>query len=374
MRAGIILKSRLSAALAIIILGAGLLLGGAGCSYFPFFRGHKITAAEDRFLAAIPSAKGDTTRLLHNAHYLQLLGRPELALKELEEAYQQDPNNLKVVDALARSYEELGRFESAQKLYQEALARHRANQALSNNLGFSFFLAGRWDQAEACFRQVLRRQPQNTAARNNLGLLLCRQQRFEEAHRLWQEAGGEAQALIMMSQALATLGIKEPPAYARKSPPGPAPEKQTLAMSKAREKTGKLPGSTLPAPARPRPQPFRPPPLTAPELEDTAIELRNGAGVQGLASKTRHLLLKEGFQVARIGNHLNFEAKQTVICYRPEAQKVAQALAVKFFQTSLMEQDPDLPEDVDIKVILGRGLLQPQQLPARLAALAEEED
>ncbi len=355
-------------------LGAGLLLGVSGCSLFHLFRGHEIRGPQDQFPAARPSTPGDTTRLLHNAHYYKLMGRPELALKELEEAYQQDPGNLKVVDALALTYEELGRFDSAQKLYQEALARHSANQALNNNLGFSFFLAGRWDQAEACFRQVLRRQPQNIAARNNLGLLLCRRQRFAEARRLWQEAGGEALAREMMSQALAVLGIKESPAYAREPQPALAPQKQALALTKAGEKIGEPAGSTSPAPTAPAPQSSRPPPLTAPELEDTAIEIRNGVGVPGLAAKTRRLLSQEGFQVARIGNHVDFSTQQTVICYRPEAQKVAQALNAKFFQTSQMEQDPELPEEVDIRVILGRGLFQQQQWLVQLATLEKEED
>jgi len=364
-------------------LGPGLLLGGGGCSLSHVSMGHDLRGAEDRLQVVMPSASRDTTRLLHNAHYYQLMGQPELALKELEEAQQREPDNLKVVNALARTYEEMGRFDPAQKVYQEALANHNANPSLNNNRCFSFFLAGRWEQAEACFRQVLRRQPQNTAARNNLGLLLCRRQRFAEAHRLWQEAGGDAQARERMSQALATLGIKEPPAYARESQPGLTPEKQTLALTKAGAKTGEPaaapagaaapPEKVVSAPTAPAPQSSRPPPLTAPELEDTAIEILNGAGAPGLAAKTRHLLSLEGFQVARIGNHVDFKVRQTVICYRPEAQKVAQAVNAKFFQTSRMEQEPELPEGVDIKVILGRGLLEQPRWLLQMAALEEEE-
>jgi Tfp pilus assembly protein PilF len=148
----------------------------------------------------------DTARLLHNAHYFKLMGRTELALKELEEAYQRDPGNLKVAGALAEGYEQLGHSERAQQIYQEVLARYPDHQALANNLGFSYYQSGNWKAAEDCFRQALSQNPNNAAARNNLGLLLCRQGRQEEARRLWQETEGTAAAEQKLAQVATILG------------------------------------------------------------------------------------------------------------------------------------------------------------------------
>ena len=172
-----------AALLALVVLGSVL---AGGCSTPGSSRGQISPEA-------IRPASGDTARLLRNAHYFNLMGRPDLALKELEEAYQLDPQNLKLIEALARNYEELGEFERAQKLYQEALNRQGSHPALENNLCFSYYRAGRWEEAEACFRRALARNPQNSVARNNLGLLYCRIGKLEEARRLWREAEGEIQ-------------------------------------------------------------------------------------------------------------------------------------------------------------------------------------
>ena len=442
--------SRLPAASRWLSLGAALLLGVCGCSSFGAHHGLPGLMGEDRWVAAWRPAWGDTTRMLHNAHYFKLVGQMELALKELEAAYQQEPHNLKVVSALANTYEEFGRFDQAQKLYQEALAQHRGNPALHNNLCFSYYLAGQWEQAEACFRQVLSRQPQNTAARNNLGLLLCRRGQFAEARRLWREGGGEALAQEMVTQALAALGIKESAVYAQQPPPGPAPPKPSVALTDPVENLGEVgpfmakpeglppdataagtPAATRPRPdnrldqtdkvaavvevrpkaappqsatpfsqedlelaaaprpptppgtggsasiepaAAPVPQAPKAPTMTAAELTDAAIEVRNGAGFPRLAAQTRTLLGRAGFQVARIGNHSNFKMEQTAIYYQPEAEKVAQALQAKFFPTSHIQEDAHLPPEVDVKVILGRALLEQPRWLDQLAAAQLEED
>lgn len=163
---------------------------------------------------------GDTARLLQNAHYFKLMGRPQLALQALEEAHQQDPGNLKAANTLAEHYEGVGQYERARQVYQEALALNPHNPVLNNNLCFSYYLEGNWTQAEAGFRKTLEQQPDNQAARNNLGLLLCRQGRQEEARRLWQKQG-EVVADRMLDQALAALGtartipVAQQPAPAR---------------------------------------------------------------------------------------------------------------------------------------------------------------
>ena len=231
-------RSPLAMALGAVAILAALLATGAACN-----TSHLAGGPMDRndiFSSKIRPASGDPSRLLRNAHYFKLMGQPQLALKELEEAHVLDPDNLKVVDTLAHCYEELGQFDRAQKLYQEALKRHEANAALNNNLCFSYYLSGRWEQAEACYRQLLARDPGNHAARNNLGLLYCRTGKPEEARRLWREAEGEGAADKKVNQALAALGMSVPAAYAQSDEAAPAKGKrvETPAKEKAQAKTG----------------------------------------------------------------------------------------------------------------------------------------
>jgi len=239
-----------------LVLGAAAILAaflatGIGCNTSRLAGGPMDR--NDIFSSKIRPASGDTSRLLRNAHYFKLMGQPQLALKELEEAHALDPNNLKVVDTLAHCYEELGQFDRAQKLYQEALSRHGANAALNNNLCFSYYLSGRWEQAEACYRQVLARDPGNHTARNNLGLLYCRTGKPEEARRLWREAEGEATAEKKVNQALTALGMSVPAAYAQSEEAAPAKGKpvETPAKEKAQAKTkqpGPVAGVQAPSP------------------------------------------------------------------------------------------------------------------------------
>jgi hypothetical protein len=107
-----------------------------------------------------------------------------------------------------------------------------------------------------------------------------------------------------------------------------------------------------------------PTPLTTAERVDTAIEVRNGTWTKDLARQTRSLLHQEGFNVAMIGNHVDFGAAKTVIYYRPEAEKVARAVGAAVFPQAALEPSPKLKAGMDIKILLGADLLERPQLMA----------
>ena len=107
-------------------------------------------------------------------------------------------------------------------------------------------------------------------------------------------------------------------------------------------------------------------PLTFAERVDTAIEISNGNGTKDLARQTRSLLRQEGFTVASIGNHVDFGAAETVIYYRPEAEKVARAVGATVFPRAGLEPSLQLKEGMDIKILLGADLRQRPQLMARM--------
>lgn len=479
--------------LGIWILGA-MVLWSSGCNRTEY--GQFSSHGEGLFWAGVRPASGDSARLLRNAHYLKLMGRQEMALKELEAARQQDPHNLRVLDTLARTYEERGDFIQAQKIYQEALALDGSNQALNNNLCFSYYLTGQWEKAESCFRQALAKNPQNITVRNNLGLLLCRRGRQEEARRLWQEAEGEIAAQKKMQQVMVALGLGEPAHYAQRPQPAPAPAastpvKKPLTTAKApvpaaspppppksaataakARKLEKLATKPVPAAVRPdkkpappatarkpAPQPDReltvaakagsapaapkaqaksapvavpakpapqvlaaaqpqttpqpappkqaagpekkpvpattpppsskqlkprlarasgPAPVTVEKPEKTAkfakpgIELLNGSGAKHMARKTRTRLSGEGFKVVSIGNYRDLGADQTVIYYRPGAEDAARDLSAKFFPNSRLETGKKFARNADIKVLLGKDLLAPPAVAREPAPLAEK--
>jgi len=300
----------------VAVLGVFLALG-TGCSTSREAWGPTDTQTEE-FFSKVRPASGNTSRLLRNAHYYQLMGRPQLALTELEEAHQLDPHNLKIVNALARGYEELGQFPRAQKLYQEALAR-QGNAALNNNLCFSYYLASRWEQAESCYREALARDPGNQAARNNLGLLYCRLGRSAEARRLWQEAEGAAAAQQKTNLVLASLGMSAPGASTPSQPPPPPQQPVAQApgktpspgpaaavprasqpgarLAKRAETPARSTGTAPAAPPRPAaaalvPRVVKPPPVTAapkprPETGEKTAALKPGTVATAAPAKPK---------------------------------------------------------------------------------------
>jgi hypothetical protein len=234
------------AGLAVLALWGAWSLGVVGCtgSGLGYTR---MAPPPGTLFANMRYSPDEISRLERNAHYYKLMGQPELGLKEMELARQQNPDNLQITDLLAQSYEELGQFEAARQLYQETLARHASHAALANNLCFSYYREGRWQEAERCFRQTLDRDPGNVSARNNLGLLYCRLGRQDEARRLWREAEGVAAADAKLSQALAVLGMPESAGYARR--PDPAPPAARVTQTPA----PKTDVSRLPAPSAAKP-------------------------------------------------------------------------------------------------------------------------
>ena len=400
------------AGLAMLAFLGAWSLGLVGCTA----PGSGYTRGEDAsgsFLANVRQSPGDTSRLAQNAHYYKLMGQPELGLKELELAHQQNPDNLQIADLLAQNYEELGKFEAARQLYQEALTRRGSNPVMANNFCFSYYAEGRWQEAEACFRKTLARDPGNVAARNNLGLLYCRLGRQDEARRLWQETEGAAAANAKLDQALAALGMPDRAVYAQKSEPAPpaarvtpaptpkaavahlpapVPAKvhapvQPVASKETAKPVATGPSAPIPVAVNARPEQkalkqaaapekvmaagtpgpaAKAAPLTVAERVDTAIEVRNGTRTQNLAHETRSLLRQEGFTVAKIGNHLDFGATKTMIYYRPEAERVARAMGHTVFPGAELASSLKLNKGADIKVLLGADLLENPQFMARL--------
>ncbi len=282
----IVARARGLGAMLLVVMGLAMGCGGW----------HSRHVSDPAFDLQVRPASGDTDRILRNASYYQLQGRTEPALKELEEAHQLDPKNLKVANTLAEHYEKLGRSARAQQIYQEALAQAPDHQVISNNLCFSYYQAGNWQQAEACFRQTLARQPNNIAARNNLGLLLCRQGRQEEARQLWQEGEGAAAAEQKLSQVQSSLALAPGGAAVPAGGPGvkgPAPEEsrpvrtQTEPGSPGQVVAAAAGGAPPVSKTRPQVAPSPAPPATAANRERPPVKTAGPAAPKGDAAHSR---------------------------------------------------------------------------------------
>jgi thioredoxin-like negative regulator of GroEL len=118
------------------------------------------------------------------------------------------------------------------------------------------------------------------------------------------------------------------------------------------------------APVSPAP---RLPVLRVEELLYTKVELLNGNGINNFARRNRSRLYLEGFDTVAIGNYKNFAQAETAIIFRPQAARVAQVLGSKYFRTANLTMTPELEEGVEVRVILGRDVLQKKEVLAKLA-------
>lgn len=83
------------------------------------------------------------------------------------------------------------------------------------------------------------------------------------------------------------------------------------------------------------------------------IEVLNGSGISGAASRAANRLKSYGFNVRKVGNADSFNYKTTRIIYSEGKLEKAKEIASIIKGTELIEQNPD-NSDVDIIVIIGR--------------------
>ncbi|UCD38582.1 MAG: LytR C-terminal domain-containing protein, partial [Fidelibacterota bacterium] len=87
----------------------------------------------------------------------------------------------------------------------------------------------------------------------------------------------------------------------------------------------------------------------------TEIEILNGCGIPGVASKFTDYLRRKGYDVVRFTNAQRYDYPRTLVVNRGEdlarAYSVAQALGV---EANAVENMPDPSLQLDVTVVLGQ--------------------
>jgi len=102
-------------------------------------------------------------------------------------------------------------------------------------------------------------------------------------------------------------------------------------------------------------------PSSSPALVGSIIqvEVRNGAGVDGLAARTTRYLRDQGFDVMKTGNHSSFDQKKSMVIDRignlDAARRVAEALGIPPDQ---VHQRIQRQYSLDASVIIGHDYQQ----------------
>jgi Flp pilus assembly protein TadD len=302
------------------------------------------------------------------------------------------------------------RLEEAEACFRKILSRQPDNHKARNNLGLTLCRQGREAEALATWREAL----SDAAARGRLGQALAALGKEVPPSldvalprpAAPQPAPPRAAAPpAAVPKPIVTLGsppdtrkpeeiqkpvaATPPPLEKASTPPSrsnhlvsqpeqPEPKKSTapsettpspIRSASVRKDlhTGKAQAQISVSDSRPTVAPddrraISPGNLTALDLLTTHIEIRNGNGIRNHARETRSLLSLEGFNVVNIGNHIDFGLEETVIAFRPEAARIVQVLAQKFFPGAKLEQGGKVSPEAAVRVSLGQDRLIEQYL------------
>jgi len=163
-----------------------------------FARGYALSAAvalnEARAEKALDLSLHALTLNPENVKVLEVLARVLVNLQRTNEAisiYQQIiervPDLWRTYNDLALLYASLGQHQEAVRYYSQAVKRNPKNSDLHNNLGISLRSLGKHDQAIRHWLQALTLAPQNTDIRYNLGMHYYTTKQYDRAIDIFEQ-------------------------------------------------------------------------------------------------------------------------------------------------------------------------------------------
>ncbi len=142
------------------------------------------------FYSRVTSGNNAVTARIRTSLILYRLGRPEDALKQLDEHLQTDPGaSLDLAAARGELLTRMGRYEEALKLYDRKLLRYPGDESLLYSRSFLYEAMDRVDDAIRELEALLKKNPEDPVALNALGYTLAdRTTRYKEAERYISKA------------------------------------------------------------------------------------------------------------------------------------------------------------------------------------------
>jgi tetratricopeptide (TPR) repeat protein len=312
-------------------------------------------------------ATADQAYLLGRGHHLAQ--RFDKAIADYEAALQITPEHINARNGLATLYAERGQFDKAIPLWEAATAA-MADQTgpqsafLFSNLGYAMFLKGDYDGALAALGKACMLDPLNHRAWQHLGSAL---DKLGEHQR--------AQAMYKQAAALQQHDFKTDYAAARRA--GVASIDSAVAAADANsdmdetqiEKTGSGLFVMRRVSAKPKTSEVRPVPVStvqplaqAVSGAGTALEIRNGNGVTGMARALAKNMAGDDWRVIRLTNQKGFGVQQTRVEYQPEFRDAAERLAARFGAAKAVPVTN--VGRADMRLVIGRDLVKQRLAPA----------
>ena len=282
-----------------------------------------------------------------SGRYLEGQQRWAPAEQAYRRALELQPTHVEAHNRLALVLAEQGRLSAAIAALEQGLALDPQAAHLLNNLGYLQWRAGQREAAAATLHRALALDPHSLTARRNLEAVLA-----AVAGAATPTPAGQVEARAVTSGAVHTQALT----------PAPPP----LPLSTAAPAPLVLQSPTVPAlplqvgePRGPRDDAAEPAPTAAaaspPSVPVPAarIELSNGNGARGFASRVRGWLAWLGVKVDRLTNHRPYREAHTLVQYREGYETQARELARQLPLPALVEARNDLDPRADLRVVIG---------------------
>ncbi len=280
-----------------------------------------------------------------------------------------DPANGRAYAALGEAYQGEGRWQEAAEAYSKAAFADPENAAAFHALGIAQAVLGRYDGAISAFGHAVDLAPESAQYLNNLGYALLLSGQYARAlpflrAALAREPGHEmartniARAEIMLRPAAAAAAAApavDPGAAPGAEPaPHPAPAGPVAAASPAATEAVGAPTSSVVADAASSTGAMA---GAAPErLSGFRVEITNGNGMRGAATRLRDWLHERGAPQARLSNLRPFNSPRTQVEYQPGQLAAALEIVRRMPDGAGITRAPGETDRADVRVVIGHDL------------------
>ena len=334
----------------------------------------------------ISSPDTNASGMYQLGRYYQGQQRDSLAIEAYKKALALDHGFVEAYNGLGVIYSRQGQYEVAIEAFRMALNYLPDAAHLYNNLGYAYYLQGQYAEAVSALKYATALDPSNQHALNNLGLAYAKAgsngesvQAFTQAAKIEDETTNARTVSVSSSQKPVSLSVEQKPeslpvllaeSGIQKSelqvltlPKSQgvvrlASVSQSLPVVDSRVKLVQVAPnvyelhtellSGMPAQVADTPKEVN--------LAHMQVEVSNGNGVTGMASKVGKFLLTQGYSMARLTNQKPFTIKKSQIQYRDGYHALALLLKGSLPEPLELIERSDLRADVSMKLLLGKDL------------------
>jgi len=337
---------------------------------------------------AVTKSSNDKPEAMYQlGRYYQGQNRFAEAVNAYLKALNADANFVEAHNGLGVVYSRQGKYREAIEAFQAAIQHAPKAAHLYSNMGYAYYLQGQYAESVKALEQATKLDPHNQRALNNLG-------------QAYAKAGSTTQSALAFSEAISVEKADNAVAEAAVPAQNVAANVTNIAVASAPDadvqkvtvqdtqmlaipKDSGVIRTANPAPAmvipvvesRVRLVPVAPhvselqlrpegaqmvqvaSAEASQDLQKVRLEVANGNGVSGAASKVSKFLRGQGYAAARLTNQKPFKTKTTQIYYRAGYEAQAQLLQSKLLDAPKLIERNDMRTNVSVRVVLGKDMV-----------------